>query len=142
MSVWTDENVALLRKLWSEGHSARDIAACIPGATRNSIIGKAYRLGLPDRSPLTRVAPRPKPETAARVSAPRPPRFSAVAHAALVTRLAPLRFADGAVATVLTIRDGMCKFPIGDPKAGDFAYCGRDACRGSYCDDHARVSYE
>ncbi|NWG52343.1 MAG: GcrA cell cycle regulator [Hydrogenophilaceae bacterium] len=141
MSFWTDENVALLRKLWGEGRSARDIAARISGATRNSIIGKAHRLGLPSRTPLTRVAPRPKSEKAPRARAPRLPRFVAEAIDAVVVQLAPHGFSDGAVATVLTVKDGMCKYPIGDPKAKDFAYCGRDACRGSYCADHARLAY-
>jgi hypothetical protein len=45
--MWTDANVELLRKLWSEGKSASDIAKAIGGGmTRNAVIGKVHRLGL------------------------------------------------------------------------------------------------
>jgi len=37
-----------------------------------------------------------------------------------------------------------CKFPIGDPQAEDFAFCGRakPAGAGPYCSQHARVAYQ
>ena len=41
---WTDERVELLRKLWSEGLSASQIAAQLGGVTRNAVIGKVHRL--------------------------------------------------------------------------------------------------
>lgn len=54
---WTDERVALLTKYWAEGHSASKIAELMGGLTRNAVIGKAHRLGLPGRpSPLKRKA--------------------------------------------------------------------------------------
>ena len=47
---WTDERVALLRKLWDEGLSASRIAAELAGGvTRNAVIGKVHRLGLSGR---------------------------------------------------------------------------------------------
>ena len=50
-TIWNDENTQLLRKLWDEGWSASLIARKIPGATRNSVIGKADREELSDRKP-------------------------------------------------------------------------------------------
>jgi GcrA cell cycle regulator len=47
-SRWTDEKVATLARLWSEGHSASRIAAAI-GVTKNAVIGRAHRDGLPAR---------------------------------------------------------------------------------------------
>lgn len=45
---WPVESVELLRKLWLEGHDATHIARAIGhGLTRNAVIGKADRLGLP-----------------------------------------------------------------------------------------------
>lgn len=45
---WTDERVALLRRLWKPGANAQDIADKIGGGcTRMMVIGKADRLGLP-----------------------------------------------------------------------------------------------
>ena len=44
---WTDERVELLKKLWSDGLSASQIAAELGGITRNAVIGKVHRLKLP-----------------------------------------------------------------------------------------------
>ena len=80
---WTDERVELLKKLWSDGLSASQIAAELGGITRNAVIGKAHRLGLQSRpSPVKSndaaktAAPAPKPaapEPAPAVAAPPPP---------------------------------------------------------------------
>lgn len=51
--MWTDEKVKLLKKLWSEGYSASQIAAEIGGVTRNAVIGKTHRLGLSGRQKPT-----------------------------------------------------------------------------------------
>src|SRR6266566_4685460 len=58
---WTDERVELLKKLWSDGLSASQIAAELGGITRNAVIGKVHRLGLSGRakSPSS-TAPRPR----------------------------------------------------------------------------------
>jgi GcrA cell cycle regulator len=47
---WTDERVALLKRLWTEGRSATRIAKALGGVTRNSVIGKVHRLGLMGRA--------------------------------------------------------------------------------------------
>src|ERR1700691_4762226 len=58
---WTDERVELLKKLWSDGLSASQIAAELGGITRNAVIGKVHRLGLPGRAKSTSsTAPRPR----------------------------------------------------------------------------------
>lgn len=43
---WTESNIALLRKDWLEGKSVLGIAKLL-GCTRNAVIGKARREGLP-----------------------------------------------------------------------------------------------
>lgn len=50
MNGWTDENVALLKKLWADNLSAGEIAKQMRGFSRNAIIGKANRLGLSGRA--------------------------------------------------------------------------------------------
>ena len=40
---WTDDRVALLTKLWTEGKTAAEIAKELGGVTRNAVIGKAHR---------------------------------------------------------------------------------------------------
>ena len=47
---WTAERVELLKELWGEGLSARQIAETLGYVTRNAVIGKAHRLGLSTRS--------------------------------------------------------------------------------------------
>ena len=46
---WNDERVELLKRLWSEGLSASQIASELGGITRNAVIGKVHRLGLSGR---------------------------------------------------------------------------------------------
>ena len=59
----------------------------------------------------------------------------------MVIDLRPRLFPDGKTATVLSLTSSMCKVPIGDPGDASFAFCGRDACRGPYCSEHARLSF-
>jgi GcrA cell cycle regulator len=57
---WTDERVELLRKLWSEGLSASQIAAQLGGVSRNAVIGKVHRLKLSGRGRSTATPARQK----------------------------------------------------------------------------------
>src|ERR1700680_3300909 len=54
--AWTDERVELLKKLWTEGLSASQIAGRLGGVTRNAVIGKVHRLGLSGRATTNRMA--------------------------------------------------------------------------------------
>jgi GcrA cell cycle regulator len=47
---WTDERVENLKKMWTEGKSASQIAKELGGVTRNAVIGKVHRLGLSNRN--------------------------------------------------------------------------------------------
>ncbi|PTV95808.1 GcrA cell cycle regulator [Rhodobacter aestuarii] len=66
---WTDERVELLKKMWTEGQSASQIAKELGGVTRNAVIGKVHRLGLSNRveggasaaAAAPAAAPAPKP---------------------------------------------------------------------------------
>ncbi|MBI1415865.1 MAG: GcrA cell cycle regulator [Limimaricola sp.] len=67
---WTDERVELLKKLWTDGQSASQIAKELGGVTRNAVIGKVHRLGLSNRvgagaSGETETAEAPAPAAAA-----------------------------------------------------------------------------
>jgi GcrA cell cycle regulator len=52
--AWTDERVELLKKLWTEGLSASQVAGRLGGVTRNAVIGKVHRLGLSGRATSSR----------------------------------------------------------------------------------------
>jgi GcrA cell cycle regulator len=103
---WTDERVETLKRMWSEGQSASQIAKELGGVTRNAVIGKVHRLGLSNRvggkddedeapaaapaapaAARTEPAPRPEP-AAARAEPPRP--AAAPAAAAPVSNVTPL----------------------------------------------------
>ena len=60
---WTDERVELLKKLWSEGLSASQIAAQLGSVTRNAVIGKVHRLKLSSRGRSTAAPARQKKPT-------------------------------------------------------------------------------
>ena len=47
--AWSDERVAVLKKMWLEGNSASEIAKVLGNITRNAVIGKVHRLGLSNR---------------------------------------------------------------------------------------------
>ncbi|MBU6443709.1 MAG: GcrA cell cycle regulator [Alphaproteobacteria bacterium] len=133
---WTDERVEQLRSLWTEGLSASQIARVLGGVTRNAVIGKVHRLGLagrasPSRSERPRLAMTPKAPVRAH------------APAAPVVEEDPVILDDGSFATVLTINDRMCRWPIGDPSENEFHFCGRKPKNGSpYCEAHARKAYQ
>ena len=154
--AWTEERVDVLKKLWAEGHSASQIAKQLGGVTRNAVIGKVHRLGLSGRATPSRPVKRPprlarpKPQfvtngaakpAAARSTQPSEKSIAAAERAAMEA-LEPVPVKDGEAATILTIRDSMCKWPIGDPADPNFAFCGRKADCGPYCKEHAKIAFQ
>ncbi|MEQ1492315.1 MAG: GcrA family cell cycle regulator [Terricaulis sp.] len=75
--AWSESEVALLRKLWTEGLSAGQISKQLPGRSRNACIGVGHRLGLPQRvtggrAYVPRTAMRRTPRPSARPFEPKP----------------------------------------------------------------------
>jgi len=121
--AWTEDRVEVLTKLWAEGLSASQIAKQLGGVTRNAVIGKVHRLGLSGRakpSNPSKKAARAKRPTTTRArttrapSAPRKPRPAVAAAPPPPPPIEAKPMANGEFATILTIRDHMCKWPIGD----------------------------
>ena len=48
--AWSEERVAVLKKMWLDGNSASEIAKELGNITRNAVIGKVHRLGLSNRA--------------------------------------------------------------------------------------------
>ena len=151
--AWTDERVEQLKKLWSEGLSASQIAKQLGGVTRNAVIGKVHRLGLSGRATPSRPArrtvkpSRPRTTTASTAPAQRPvsrPSPSSTTPAApKPAPVEPAVLPSGEFATVLTLRDSMCKWPIGDPAQAEFRFCGRKTAGGNaYCEAHSSMAYQ
>ena len=148
MSVWTLERVDRLKQLWADGLTCSEIASRLGGVTRNSVIGKVTRLGLPRRVETN----------AARTALTR--RQHKVRRK---PRNKPFSYAKRESMASTIIRDGM---PIPDPKETDIPriafvdleakhcrfvatkepagpyepqFCGADRVPGtSYCEDHVR----
>src|ERR1044072_6323713 len=149
--TWTDERVELLRKLWTDGLSASQIAAELGGITRNAVIGKVHRLGLSGRakSPSSSAPRARKPRSPImRASRPMTRGSSALALAyelepyqdpELINTVTPL----GQPRTLLELNEDPCRWPIGDPATPEFFFCGGKPLTGlPYCSYHSRVAYQ
>lgn len=133
---WTEERVEQLKTLWNDGLSASQVARVLGGVTRNAVIGKVHRLGLAGRANSTRSDRSRHSSTHKSVVRAAPPEPEIVEED-------PITLEDGSFATVLTINDRMCRWPIGDPSEGAFHFCGRNPKPGSpYCEAHARKAYQ
>jgi GcrA cell cycle regulator len=162
--VWTPELTEQVRVWWEEMRlSAAEIAARIPGATKNCIIGKSHRMhwrhhrtgatgwfngkrtrraGTPPRPRRERPAKPPrsvtralKPKPALPVPPPPLPRPTPPVED-------PMRVEPGTV-TLLALKPGMCKWPVNDPpRFGEYLFCGvSQVAERVYCEHHARIAY-
>lgn len=126
---WTDDRVALLKKLWGEGKTAAEIAKELGGVTRNAVIGKAHRLKLSNRVSPIQQNKKPAPAKVAPVEK-KPKQVIAEDESRDKVALVDL----GARA---------CRWPIGDPREESFGFCGCESISGlPYCGEHAKVAYQ
>lgn len=86
---WTDERVEMLKKMWSEGQSASQIAKELGGVTRNAVIGKVHRLGLSNRAGSAPAPAEAKPEAKPQAAKPKPAPKPAAAPEAKPAEPAP-----------------------------------------------------
>lgn len=129
--AWTEERVEQLKQLWSEGLSASQIANKMGGVTRNAVIGKVHRLGLAGRA--TPAAPKPKAL----------PRYEEQAAAKSDTFGLDQLYPGIDRPTVSSIGGSQCKWPVGDPTAEDFHFCGQPTSSNKpYCAYHSQVAFQ
>jgi GcrA cell cycle regulator len=142
--AWTDERVATLKKLWADGLSASQIAKQLGGVTRNAVIGKVQRLNLPGRATPSRPNRKFKKPNAPKQSKGNGSSEQATPSSQSVALVSdPVALPDGELVTVLTIKDSMCKWPIGHPNNADFRFCGAKTHNGGqYCEGHASMAYQ
>jgi GcrA cell cycle regulator len=158
---WTDERVELLRKLWSEGLSASQIAAQLGSVTRNAVIGKVHRLKLSSRGRATASPSRPKKSASSGTrSASRPASVTrsvtTIGATALQTQFDAepvaryqLRPVENVVVPIsrrlqlVQLSERTCKWPNGDPMTEEFSFCGNDTAEtGPYCTYHSRIAFQ
>ena len=162
---WTDERVELLRKLWSEGLSASQIAAQLGGVSRNAVIGKVHRLKLSSRG---RAAPAPvrQKKTASqgatvtksvtRAASTQRHVTTSIGATALQMQFEAepvarhhIRPVENVVVPIsrrlqlVELTERTCKWPNGDPLTEEFSFCGNDSPEnGPYCTYHSRVAFQ
>lgn len=113
--------------------TASAIARQLAPRTKNMVIGRARRIGLPHRvSPVVRVeGAEPRREKAARRKASREV-AEGVTLAATVVTPPVVRFS----------RCMECQWPVGEPGTRGFRFCGEPAEEGKpYCLSHCRIAF-
>lgn len=163
-SPWSEERIALLKKLHGEGHSFTRIADQLGGGiTRNAANGKARRINLPerDRSMAQKRPYKPRDEIPASPPEPKPPKEKAsptlapskVSVAEKRPALPSLRPPKSIVgssridatrqpATFLNLADDGCMFTLSSVNA-IHTFCNQPIQSGSkYCTAHTKSSHD
>jgi len=152
VSIWSDDLIARLEKLWAAGKSAGEIAAILGHVSRNAVIGKVHRLGLTRATQA--IAKRPA-VTKVKRAAPAQEQVSRNAGAVIQhLRRAPPKIkpepyvvaepVDIAprMLSVLELTDQTCKYGIGDVGEPGFGFCGHETAPGKpYCAGHCALTY-
>lgn len=148
-ATWTPERVEELKACFGEGLSCSQIATRI-GISRNAVIGKLNRLGLTrPRSRLARDPEAKRPAGRARPGAGNITRIFSQ-HRILV-ELPPeppggaevVSIHAGRGCSLLELSPGKCRWPVSEPNARDFCFCGNAQVEGlPYCVGHARIAYK
>lgn len=133
LTEWTETRIAQLRHLWADGWSASHIAQQIGGTTRNAVIGKVHRLGLPGRKPRMRM--RSRRSRVRRTLRSWPPMRCDVRPVTPMAKLPPEPVSLGLPLEDLT--ECTCHWPHGDPLKDFGGFCGHPVVPGSsYCAHH------
>jgi GcrA cell cycle regulator len=141
--TWTPERIAQLKSCVERAMTCSQIAAAI-GVSRNAVIGKIHRLGLSSGRPAGAPARANCPPRARHPRGPTQRRLLRLAYAqvALDEILSDVVVISLRPCSLLAIAAHQCRWPIGDPAATNFLFCGNDAIGGlAYCVGHARMAY-
>ena len=151
--MWTEAAIETLRLMALEGKSASVIAVALGAPSRNAVIGKANRIGVKLTGHVHCSAPRTPRSVTGRPRRPVIARTDAALWKRAVVPALPRErkpawaFAEAEVGEMLkvgfeAIGEGACRWPLGDPTAEDFVYCGVQTAKGrSYCAGHCRMAY-
>ncbi len=141
---WTDDNVALLKKLHTEGLSAPQIAKSLGAPSRNAVIGKLDRLKIKRTALGVSVSRSLAPLNSTQRAATRPVLkvagnnmvFEACRPGNEATEIPELTGGR----TILDPGFGGCRWPIGGEGAA-MRFCCAESDGAPYCEDHARKAY-
>ena len=152
---WSDAEIEYLTNAWVDKAQSSAKIGREMGRSKNSIVGKAGRLGLPSRpSPIARyysetgertpAPPRPpKPAKAPKRTLPKLQSADMPEPPKVTLAKKPVFKAPPAVPPQPLFRKlTECTWPIGHPKAKDFRYCDGPSLPGkSYCQTHYDRAY-
>ena len=147
--VWPKEDTELLTLKWSEGFSGGQISKGVFEGkyTRNAIIGKVHRLGLPPRLVTVRAArpsrARVRPKRASRRVAVK--QFSPPLPTPIIVRRLPATPAKPTIwKTGMELEPHDCRWIYGDPQEDgvEYRYCGLKDDGSSYCPEHHAQSVQ
>lgn len=147
---WTADEDQALKKLYEAGYSCSQIAVDMGNSlTRNAIIGRVHRLGLPLRGQV-RGAAHPKTNVQRVRAARRKTEVVKIVRAnkngdlrlfvSPTLELAELRCVEVLPRNIslADLEPGDCRYPYGD---GPFTFCGHSGMEGiSYCGPHFALS--
>jgi GcrA cell cycle regulator len=148
-ATWTTERLEQLKGCIGAGLSCSQIAAQI-GVSRNAVIGKMNRLGLSrPRNVLAKEPEAKRPAWRTRGGAGNVTRIFSQ-HRILVElppeppgRSEVVSIHDGRGCSLLELSPGKCRWPISEPGAQDFCFCGSPQVEGlPYCVGHSRIAYK
>ena len=124
VTIWNNENLEKLKKLWEEGMPITKIGYHL-GVSRNAVAGKAHRLGLPKRnSPISKEGDQRQTKNKIRP--------------VIALKEIPLKISLRNVEWSRT----RCCWPEGDPKIIGFKFCGEEILPGRpYCNKHSYIAY-
>lgn len=137
---WTPDEDERLALALEACMTAAQAAKYVGQRSRNSVIGRAQRLGLQLKNPISRNLVSKKPK--ATVKNPRGAKAGTVPHSSIPPRKDHAAIA-GRTAAVMACENGKCRFPVGDPmgEPETFGFCMEPVERGSYCAAHAAACY-
>jgi GcrA cell cycle regulator len=142
--TWTTERLELLKIRFEAGLSCREIAADI-GVSRNAVIGKLSRLSLArEKISDGPRPPRKKAEKGGRLKTPPRAQYEMLmafySGQPLVAYDEPIP--DEYRCSLLELSEQRCRWPISNPGAADFCFCGNLPVEGlPYCTGHTRLAY-
>tara|TARA_X000000368_G_C23040184_1_gene716500 strand:+ start:1762 stop:2265 length:504 start_codon:yes stop_codon:yes gene_type:complete len=138
---WNDEKIEKLKSLWSEGHTASQIAEMLGDTTRNAVIGKAHRLKLEARAPSrqTSTASTNKQDTRPAKKAQQPMSRKSKFMSILLDK----NFEPEKPTQLEELTESTCKWPIGHPDEKNFYFCGRKPIDSfPYCKLHVLYAFQ
>ena len=132
--AWTAHQVALLKRRWAQRVSAAEIAKELgPRVSRNAVIGKLKRLGVPRRGCGLNLA------FEAFFAASRFARLVRPANERVIHPDAGRAF--GPPCTLMELGSSTCRWPVGEPGAAGFLFCGAVSLEARpYCAAHDRIA--